>query len=716
MGASSSGDTEGLRTFVIGTPDSSSGYAIPPAPGERDTATWLAYAQSITISGVRINKGFIYFGPTLLAFSGRPDPSLIDPRKIVAPQGDYAQPLPEEWPSYSDTTPAARRAYLNWLGDGRSAPDADIGYVFLYFYGLERRIILDILRDGIGRSDFPHLYKELKRLYALYSDKSPTFRRHCAQLIELVEVELSEGKLYTHDVVVFYAAWGFPFLIRLALGQAVQDGLPVPAHLALAWAEHDPGIVRRTAFTRCLAEFRQLFMLTYVAIHGAGMMITPNRTRLKLSYQPASAGFDGCGGVDMDVGDIPDISALTAPVRALQEVVDDCVLQLDALSRYLGRNPDGRGKFDAICTLPVALWPTPIRNSLALAPMMVRDGPRLMSFGELLALFDLIEVPGKDQQQVLFGALELERVSIEPAISATTRAFVSTDPLVLFASGDVPGEMPVDGPYEVARLSVELAAAIAHADGDFSEHEFAHLNDSIGRWEHLASAARARLAAYACLLRANPVALSSMKKKVEMLDTQSRSSIAAFAATMVLADGVASTDEMRLLEKVYQQLGLERRDLYSDIHAADLGGAVPAQGMHEGAAANPGTFALDAAKIAALQASSRQLAERLASIFEDDPEPAPAPATPPPVASPGPQQSTSIMGLDQAHSTFARILTSRASWQRAELVDLAGALAIMLDGALERLNEASLDELDIMFSEGDDPIDINPEIVEKLTQ
>ena len=37
------------------------------------------------------------------------------------------------WPSYSSISPEARAAYLGWLSTGKSDPQADIGYVFLYF-------------------------------------------------------------------------------------------------------------------------------------------------------------------------------------------------------------------------------------------------------------------------------------------------------------------------------------------------------------------------------------------------------------------------------------------------------------------------------------------------------------------------------------------------------------------------------------------------------
>jgi hypothetical protein len=38
----------------------------------------------------------------------------------------------------------------------------------------------------------------------------------------------------------------------------------------------------------------------------------------------------------------------------------------------------------------------------------------------------------------------------------------------------------------------------------------------------------------------------------------------------------------------------------------------------------------------------------------------------------------------------------------------------MLDGALESINEASYDVHDLPFSEGDDPVDINPDVLNKL--
>src|SRR3546814_20307771 len=79
-----------------------------------------------------------------------------------------------------------------------------------------------------------------------------------------------------------------------------------------------------------------------------------------------------------------------------------------------------------------------------------------------------------------------------------------------------------------------------------------------------------------------------------------------------------------------------------------------------------------------------------------------------------PEASTKILALDEAHSSLVRLLLSRPSWSRAELLDAASDLDLMLDGALERINEASFDVNDAPLIEGDDPLIINSDVMEKL--
>jgi hypothetical protein len=84
---------------------------------------------------------------------------------------------------------------------------------------------------------------------------------------------------------------------------------------------------------------------------------------------------------------------------------------------------------------------------------------------------------------------------------------------------------------------------------------------------------------------------------------------------------------------------------------------------------------------------------------------------------PMPQTSAAtepLLGLDDAHSSFLRLLVTRESWTRAELADAASQLELMLDGAIEQVNEASLDRWDEPLTDGDDPVEINQEVAQRL--
>lgn len=701
--------------LYVATPVSP-GYKIPHPPKDAPKdANWIPLGESVEIGGLQIDGGMLYVGGILPAPNGAPDPALIDPRKSIAKNGDFTERQTNYWPSYSQISPQARRAYLRWLADGRKHPEADVGYVFLYFYGLERRALVDIGKNPIGNDELPYIIDELKRLYGIYSEKSGSFRNYCGHLIEFLELLALPSELYAKPVPEFPPSYELPFYLRLALGQAVTNGVTIPPHIALAWVELDPAVTRRTAVIRCQEVFRKLFEVKYKELPGSGLKIAPNKTKLKLSYRPASAGFHGTGDVTLSFGDIPDITALTAPVKKLQAIVDECTEALDPYSRFLGRNPGTENTLEALLQLPVQIWPASARTALANVKARIGDGMAAMTLKDLAGLFNSAGELNRDKMQALARALETEQIGVEPDILGGAKAIKADDTVVLFHSDQAIADSRATPAYQAVSVTLELAAAVAHADGEFSASELQHLNTHIDSWMHLTPAHQRRLKARARLLMAAPVSLASMKKKVEPLGAPAREAIASFAAMMVQADGVATAEEVKLLEKIYKLLGLERNKVYSDVHAAASSNcsSAPIVKMPSSTATKPASFSLDSAKIAALQQDSEKVSALLVDIFTEEAEAEPVAAI---VEAEPVSDKKTVLGLDDAHSAFARMLLSRSSWQRDELTDVAQDLEIMLDGALERLNEAALDTFDLPFTEGEDPVEINPEIIEKIEQ
>jgi hypothetical protein len=74
----------------------------------------------------------------------------------------------------------------------------------------------------------------------------------------------------------------------------------------------------------------------------------------------------------------------------------------------------------------------------------------------------------------------------------------------------------------------------------------------------------------------------------------------------------------------------------------------------------------------------------------------------------------SAAGLDEAHASFLQILSQQPSWNRQELVEIAQQNGLLLDGVLEVINDVAIERCDDALTEGDDPIELNPDVLQEL--
>ncbi|MBE0548495.1 MAG: TerB N-terminal domain-containing protein [Rubrivivax sp.] len=682
-------------------------FRIPPAPTGYGEGRWVPAGQAVDVGNVRIPGGLVYIGTALKTASGANDPCLIDPSKSVGSKGDYTERQFGYWPSYAEIPPSARRAYLNWLTDGRRAPEADIGFVFLFFYGLERRAILDASKDPSARADWPNIALELRRLLSIYGEKSGSFRRYAGELLDWVSLADHPSKLYDKPVPDFPRTNELPLYLRLALGQAAVDGVPVPARLALAWVRLEPNVYLRTPAQRCPEQFEALFHLKYRENFGAGVELPKNRTKLKFVYQPASSGLHGYKELALHFGETPDVTVLTAPVKRLLEFVDTVQTELEPYSRFVGRQPQARSSLEGLLQLPAPLWPEGARRELEALKSRMGEGMVMLKFQELLAKLGATSTFTKEKTIALARALESANVGMEPDVLAGARAPKPEERVVLFASPAGEPTSRLTSAYRAALLTLQLSSAVASADSEFSAAEMSHLRSQIQSWTHLTPNHLRRLLAQLRLLMAMPVTVTSLKKKLEPLDAAVKEAIARLMATLVQADGTVSPTEVKMLEKAYTALGIDSKRVFTDVHAVANGTKVsPAVSTK----VEQTGFKLDPARIAALQKDTDKVSALLANIFVEEAET----AAPAPEVEVEVEADTGLMGLDGPHTAFARMLLSRPSWTRAELDDVSSDLELMLDGALERVNEASFDAYGVPLIEGDDPVEVNTEVLEKI--
>lgn len=707
---------EQRETFYVAPnltgPSSPPLHALPPAPAGVAETRWLHAGESIEVAGTVLPGGLVYVGPRLKAPNGIAEPALINPNLTVSGRGDCRDQHTNYWPSYADLSPEGRRAYLHWHSTGRSHPDCDIGLVFLFFYGLERRIIVDSQKDSDAKEEWPTILAELRRLLGIYGPRSDSFKRYVGDLLSWIELDGASERLYEQPVPDFPRTYELPPYVRLALGQASVDRKPLPAGLALSWARLSPGIYLRTPATRCPDEFGRLFAQRYQDIFGAGLVLPKNRTRLKFSYRPASAGLSGVN-VSLGFGDIPDVTALTAPIKKLAEIVEQCTNELAPYSRLIGKDPEASGTVEGLLLLPTDAWPDAAQAALDALAARVNEDSVSLPLSELLDSLGGTKLPmSRERLRNLARTLESAGIGLEPDVLAGAKAPSEQDTVVLFEQPAFEAVGEPRAEFQTAALTLQLASAMAQADGDFHARELSHLQAEIDGWAHLSLAERRRLHAHLQWLTTSPISLAALKKKLEPLPTHAREILATFMATLAQSDGFVSPEEVRFLEKIYKTLGVEPIRVFSDIHAAEAGRApisiarVEKQG-----------FRLDAQRIAALQEDTARVSALLSSIFAEEATNSSAPFVPalePETEVESDAVVTAPLGLDESHAALLRLLLSRPTWTRAELEDAAADLDLMLDGALEQINEAAFDAFDEPLLEGDDPISVNADLIETL--
>jgi tellurite resistance protein len=705
------------------------------APVRRpSTARWIPPGETAEVPGFSLPNGMLYVGSGL-----RPvkewvhdaEPALLDPSlPIDKRSADFDGHLMTYWPSYSSIPPACRSAYLQWLAGGRSAPAAGIGYVFLFLYGLERRLLFDNTRSEVSPTEVDAIRSEVARLLGIYRN-SNSFRRYASTFHDL-------GLLLRRSIDVDEIkppqqrdGWELPVATRLALGVLASEEKPLPPEWAFSWVLTSPEIPLRTPAQRCPDEFRELFLLRYRDNFGDGIRLRPNKTRLKIDYQPSSASF---GGPVTLTADLPDVARTSAPLDRLRNLAEQCSHELDPFSRWVGRTGETASP-PAIALLPPLLARgrgNEATRALGdwLEAQLGDRTPALIDSSDLLARWPSKEQghPSRRELETLSDFLASRGLGIEPDVALGGSALNRSRHAALFRLPGGVRDKPSPA-YQGAAVLLHLAAAVAAADGEVSIAEERHLMKHFDTVLDLSAADRARLEARFRWLAADPPSFTRSKKNIEEVSQDERQGLGAFLISLAGADGYLSPGEVKVLTKIYPLLGLELQSLYSDVHqlmsaqTAPAGEPVPVRPAElskgfaiprppEAETAPPRAITLDLDKVRAKLAETEQVSRLLGEIFVEEEESAPvAPPAPAPEAD-----DYAIAGLDGAHSALLLRLGSSASWERAQVERLADALGLLPDGALEVINEAAIAACGAPLLEGDELIEIDQEIFQEMLQ
>ena len=688
------------------------------ADKSRESPRWIAPGDTVTVAGRRIG-GMIYLGRSARRESLRGEgKAFIDAGLSVAKLGtDIPGETLPYWPNYSDISPQSRATYLDWLASGRADKQYGAGYVFLYFYGLERRFFVDSPAEDEKRL----LIAEVDRLLGTYGENR-SIRRYLGNFLDtgqiVVESVRRVGPLHFQK-----RRYELPLGLLISIGRMAKEEVPLSADWLLSWYISHPEHQLRTPATRAFLEFRSLFALLYYDRFPEGLTIRAPKKLLRARYTATAASGEFEIDLNQFLGEIPDIANLSQPLSIASEIVEEATVALDKYSRFLGRNPEGRETIEAHALLPERLWP--------LFPCEKMEEIRgwsegIIESGGLAPVEQVIErlegaLPDKISKRQLTGvadALARLATGVAPDPRFALRSPKLGEPVVLFR---LPGEIAeleqVSDKYRQILTIVALGSFVAHSDGTIAQKERSLLATRIDD-SGLSAAERARLHANLQWMLEVPPDLGVFRQGLQNFPEDVRHELGQVALAMAAADGVVDPEEIRAIERLYKVMDLTREGVFSDLHAL----AAPDEPVSVRPAAEqnrdfavpppPGPdtkMVLDTERVASVMANTARVASVLGDIFGED-------------ETKDEREETlegtggGFSGLDSQHAAFLGEMLTRTHWDKVDFAALAGQFRLMQEGALETVNEWSFERFGDVLIEEHEGYEINLVVMEQLRE
>lgn len=669
---------------------------------------WVPFGETVSIRGQDIAGGGFYLGTPRSYRDSQL--ATIDPTLPFSGQADWCGEGLGYWPRYAGLNDRERGTFLAFLNSERRAVTVGIGYVFLYFYGLEHRLLRGLAAGESGRAEGQQILDELVRLQQHYGSHG-SFGRYSQELLAVGRFKLgfSDGAASAAD------GWNLSQHVKAAQAVARQQALN--ADLAFAWAQALTDEARSTTWDVVRPEIKTRFSQLYAQRFGEGLVIKPGRSRFTLSYRWAGPGE----GMETIQTDLPDITRSHAPIRPLVALVQQAMGELEALRR-VRRSKNGTPMAE-LAAMPEALRGSQVPATFRvlaseLDGLLEDQAVASIATSRLIAGCGMAAPDrlGKREATSMIQALEALGFAIEPDVRFHGHPPALDGQVIVFRLPEHAARTPSPA-YAAALLMLQAALAVAGQGSEIIQSELDVAVAAIERQFALPESERRRIEAHVHWLQLNPITLARLENRVRLLPAPEREAFASVLLEIAAADGHVTPAEVRVIERFYRALELDPAQVPADLHHASFGGRPKAS---TGATLNADVIAEKLAETGRVQSV-------LAQIFNEAETPVAATASSPtapvaPVADAtsalSQSQDVSIQGLDAEHMVLLqRVLdTPEDQWSRSDFEAACETLDLLPAGAAEMLNEATFSVAGEPLLEGDDPMYVNDYVRLQLAQ
>jgi tellurite resistance protein len=581
--------------------------------------------------------------------------------------------------------------------------------VFLFFYGLERRLIV----DDKSINERNEIIEEILRLLELYGSNS-SFYSYAQALLSLHWVLYGNRNEIPKYLTLENRRVSFP--VQAQIGALINQGKPIPSDWAVKWLRLHPTTYLGTPSRRCYLEFNELFSKKYELKFGTGLQIKPNKTKLVFSYHPASPTIQS---VSIPC-DIPDIFALTKPITQLQEIAKECEDELSSYSRVLGKSETDKSQLPILATLPKPLFDThpKTRSIKNIIEQKQQSDFSIITTLELLTELDHSSISSISKREAehiaqLFAKLgyliapDIKFHNAKPDLNGNIVLIKSDDAINFSASEN----------YNSIALHTRLSALVSQIDGEVSISEERIILKNIQSQNHLTEAEKKSLSSFAVWCLKNPQSNVGIKQRLTSATIEEKAQIAKLVVSIAQADGNIAIQEIKQIEKLYTMIGLERQQLLSDLHQQTSSDdpIIVSDGTEETIYSLPKKpkqettgFSIDHQKIQRLEEETRKVQSVLQTVFMED-ELGQLEVTP--MITP----NNPVDNLTPVYKQLLESLIEHQTWTIQDYEQLCSDLKLMPNGAIEVLNDWSYNFANAPILEDGDPIFVDIDLYKEIT-
>lgn len=666
---------------------------------------WVPRDKIIRVSGEH----------TLLPMVYVHDPRL-SPRPVDGCAIEFSLPVAREmyqprafdelhyWPTYRGLTPGQRRYFLDWVRSECSYWPHELGYVFLYFYGLERRALIDGSDIEAVFGQVLHLRDYYERFAVPAGRVSRSFETYTTAFLWHLLVRFPASFDLVYVKAVFDQSVGISNDDDLAavLSWMAAQGLTLPGWLAYFLAEVLPDSRRGVVLRRAGAEHRELFLKRFQEEFPNGMQYGSSKHARKFLYRPASAFLPSM------THEGPNPLGRPSQFTRLSSIWNNGIEDLKRFSSVVGKLAAG-GPPATRTALTIAVWeslPPTLRetNEHPLADSVdaiynAAKGEHSRAIVEVKSLasahgYDCLKYSISQSRQIALLA-EAAGLAVEPDARITNKKYTVSERVVLYP--DKPSTLFDSARYLSAAYMMHIGIAIAAADGEVVEQETDLLSLHLRTVFELSPSEVKRLDAWKALLLDMKTTAEAVPRPPKSLDARHRTAFGQLILAMVAADGIVRPSEVAAARTLFARLGLDvaevnrtfegwsrsgnDQDMVS-VQAARRGSTGEAIPAPPDAVAPAAAVFIDRAAVKRIMAETREVAHMLAEAMLSQESDSVEAATKPITAA------TSTGHEPPApYTAFYRTVIKQEVWTREEFEALARQGGHMPAGAMEAIND-----------------------------